>query len=165
MSSFIQKIAEQAPQPEIKAWPRRLPFEQLLHAVAKVYGTSPQTIIAAGRQCALTKPRRQLAYLARAWCGMKAIEIARKLNRDASMVSRLCGDYETAPTLREKRNLLRCLPNNSQLILLKNPKNASTGLSMNGKSPIISTAPPFVLRFSKDERRVFQQNHNSGLTP
>jgi len=43
------------------------------------------------------------------------------------------------------------------LILLKNPKNASTRLSMNGKSPTISTAPPFVLRFSKDERRVFQQ--------
>ena len=29
---------------------------------------------------------------------------------------------------------------------------------MNGISPIISTAPPFVLRLSKDERRVFQQN-------
>ena len=44
------------------------------------------------------------------------------------------------------------------VILLKNPMNASTRLSMNGKSPIISTAPPFVLRLSKDERRVFQQN-------
>jgi hypothetical protein len=38
------------------------------------------------------------------------------------------------------------------VILLKNRRNASTGLSMNGKSPIISTTPPFVLRFSKDER-------------
>ena len=46
------------------------------------------------------------------------------------------------------------------MILLKNPMNASTGLSMNGKSPIISTAPPFVLRFSKDERWVFQQQLN-----
>jgi hypothetical protein len=36
--------------------------------------------------------------------------------------------------------------------------NASTKLSMNGKSPMISEAPPFVLRFSKDERKVFQQN-------
>jgi hypothetical protein len=44
------------------------------------------------------------------------------------------------------------------LILLKNPRNASTGLSMNGKTPMISTTPPFVLRLSKDERRVFQQN-------
>ena len=31
---------------------------------------------------------------------------------------------------------------------------------MNGKSPTISHAPPFVLRLSKDERKVFQQNHN-----
>jgi hypothetical protein len=44
--------------------------------------------------------------------------------------------------------------------------NASTWLSMNGKSPMISTTPPFVpsinsgraLRISKDERRVSQQN-------
>jgi len=46
------------------------------------------------------------------------------------------------------------------MILLKNPLNASTRLSMNGKSPMISTAPPFVLRLSKDERKVFQQNRN-----
>jgi len=31
---------------------------------------------------------------------------------------------------------------------------------MNGKSPMISHAPPFVMRLSKDERKVFQQNHN-----
>ena len=43
-------------------------------------------------------------------------------------------------------------------ILLKNPMNASTKLSMNGKSPMISQAPPFVLRLSKDERKVFQQS-------
>jgi hypothetical protein len=44
------------------------------------------------------------------------------------------------------------------MILLKNPMNASTKLSMNGKSPMISEVLPFVLRLSKDERRVFQQN-------
>ena len=51
--------------------------------------------------------------------------------------------------------------------------NASTRLSMNGKSPMISTDPPFVLRLwfdrlttlssverSKDERWVFQQNQH-----
>ena len=32
------------------------------------------------------------------------------------------------------------------VILLKNPMNASTMLSMNGKSPMISAALPFVLR-------------------
>ena len=35
---------------------------------------------------------------------------------------------------------------------------------MNGKSAMISTASPFVLRLSKVERKVFQQNQNSGLT-
>jgi hypothetical protein len=44
------------------------------------------------------------------------------------------------------------------MILLKNPMNASTRLSMNEKSPMISHASPFVLRLSKDERKVFQQN-------
>jgi len=39
-----------------------------------------------------------------------------------------------------------------KMILLKNLRNASTRLSMNGKSPMISTATPFVLRLSKDER-------------
>jgi hypothetical protein len=43
------------------------------------------------------------------------------------------------------------------LILLKNPKNALTKLSMNGKSLIITTVPPFVLRLSKDERRFFNR--------
>jgi len=36
---------------------------------------------------------------------------------------------------------------------------------MNGKSPMISHAPPFVLRLSKDERRVFQQNQIVGPEP
>jgi hypothetical protein len=35
---------------------------------------------------------------------------------------------------------------------------------MNGKSPMISIVPPFVLRLSKDERRVFQQNQYSKPT-
>jgi hypothetical protein len=34
---------------------------------------------------------------------------------------------------------------------------------MNGKAPIITTTPPFVLRFSEDKRRVFQQNQGAGL--
>ena len=36
---------------------------------------------------------------------------------------------------------------------------------MNGKSPIIATALPFVLRLSKDEPRVFQQNRLLCKTP
>jgi len=45
------------------------------------------------------------------------------------------------------------------MILLKNLLECFDRLSMNGKTPSISTIAPFVLRLSKDERWVFQQNH------
>jgi hypothetical protein len=36
---------------------------------------------------------------------VKAIEIARKLNRDASMVSRLCADYETTRDTKTEKKI------------------------------------------------------------
>ena len=50
------------------------------------------------------------------------------------------------------------IPHN-MILLLQNSKNASTRLSMNGKAHTFSISLPFVLRFSKDERKVFRQNH------
>lgn len=79
---FIEQIAE-------------VSFEVLLRAVAQVYGCKPRDLTAAGRRRTWAKSRAQLAYLAREWCAMKAVEIARRLHRDASMVSRLCANYET----------------------------------------------------------------------
>ena len=50
------------------------------------------------------------------------------------------------------------------LILLKNPMNASTRLSMNGKSSVVSMQFPFVLSLVEGRTWVFQQNHLSPLT-
>lgn len=91
---FVQQIAERAPQSEIRAGGRKIRFEKLLHAVAQVHGCGAKELTAPGRQRAWGKQRAQLAYLARQWSAMKAIEIGRRLNRDASMVSRLCTAYE-----------------------------------------------------------------------
>lgn len=101
---FIEQIAERAPQGEIRPGGRRIRFEELLHAVAQVHGCETKDLTAPGRQRAWAKPRAQLAYLAREWCGMKTIEIARRLHRDASMVSRLCAEYEAVrnPKTEEK---------------------------------------------------------------
>lgn len=96
MRNSLQQIAERASLSEIRPGGRRLRFEKILPAVAQVHGCGVMDLTTAGRQRAWAKPRAQLAYLARAWCGMKAIEIARRLNRDASMVSRLCASYEGA---------------------------------------------------------------------
>jgi len=93
---FIKRIAERAPEGEIRPRGPKIRFETLLHAAAQVHGCKTKELTAPGRHRAWVKVRAQLAYLAREWCGMKAIEIARRLNRDASMVSRMCAEYETA---------------------------------------------------------------------
>ena len=102
---FIEQIAERAPQGEIRPGGRRIRFEELLHAVAQVHGCETKDLTAPGRQRAWAKPRAQLAYLAREWCGMKTIEIARRLHRDASMVSRLCAEYEAVRNLKTEEKI------------------------------------------------------------
>jgi len=101
---FIERIAKRVPQREIRPRSRKIPFEKLLHAVAQFRGCKAKDLTASGRQRAWVNARAQLAYLAREWCGMKTVDVARRLNRDASMVSRLCADYEAArdPTTEQK---------------------------------------------------------------
>ena len=91
---LVETVLERAPHAEIQPGRGRLRFEKLLQAIAKVYGRRAEDLTAAGRHRVLTKSRAQLAYLSRVWCSMKATDIARRLNRDASMVSRLCATYE-----------------------------------------------------------------------
>ncbi|MGH7826698.1 MAG: transposase [Candidatus Binatia bacterium] len=102
---FVHKILERAPQAEIRPGGRNLRFEKLLPALAQVHGCGVIDLTAAGRQRAWAKPRAQLAYLARNWCGMRATEIARQINRDASMVSRLCAIYETDRNPKTERKI------------------------------------------------------------
>src|SRR5262245_59480212 len=53
-------------------------------------------------------------------------------------------------------------------MILQKPKNASTSLTMNRKTEMLSTSFPFIpsiesgqaLRFSKDERKVFPRNRS-----
>ena len=102
---FIGEIAERAPKGEVRPGGRKLRFEKLLPAVAQVHGCGVIDLTAAGRQRAWAKPRAQLAYLARAWCAMKTIEIARRLQRDASMVSRLCASYEGSRDAKTEKKI------------------------------------------------------------
>ena len=92
--NFIEKVVEQAPQVEIRFAGRQVRFEKLLQAVAAVHDCGAKDLLAAGRQRLLARPRAQLAYLAREWCAMRATEIAHRLHRDPSMVSRLCATYD-----------------------------------------------------------------------
>ena len=102
---FVQRISERAPQSEIRPRGPKIRFETLLHAMAQVHDCKAKELTAKGRRRAWVRLRAQLAYLAREWCGMKTTEIARRLNRDASMISRLCGEYETAPDQKTERQI------------------------------------------------------------
>ena len=102
---FVGQIAERAPKSEIRPGGRKLRFETLLVAVARIHGCGVNNLTAAGRQRAWAKPRAQLACLAREWCGTKTIEIGRRLNRDPTMVSRLCASYEAARDARTEKKI------------------------------------------------------------
>ena len=106
---FIEKIVEQAPQAEIRTGARKVRFEHLLRAVAMVHGCEGKELLAEGRQRAWARPRAQLAYLARECCSMKAIEIARRLHRDASMISRLCAKYEAGRDPRTEKTIAEAI--------------------------------------------------------
>ena len=102
---FVQRISERAPQSEIRPRRPKIQFETLLHAMAQVHDCQAKELTAKGRRRAWVGPRVQLAYLAREWCGMKTTGIARRLNRDASMISRLFGEYETAPDQKTEHRI------------------------------------------------------------
>ena len=102
---FIERVLERTPHAEIRPGRGRLRFEKLLQAIAKVSGRRAEDLTAAGRHRVLTKSRAQLAYLSRVWCSMRATDIARRLNRDASMVSRLCATYEADRDLMTEKKI------------------------------------------------------------
>jgi len=106
---FIERVVEQAPQAEIGPGGRKVRFETLLQALATVHGCEGKELLAVGRQRALARPRAQLAYLAREWCAMKAIEIAHRIHRDPSMVSRLCATYHADRDLRMERKIAEAI--------------------------------------------------------
>ena len=90
---FVKKVAEQARQRDIKPSGPEVGFERLIRALAKEHGVEEKVLVEPGRHRRWVKARAQLAYLGREWCGLTAKELGGRLQRDASMVSRLCTVY------------------------------------------------------------------------
>jgi len=78
---------------EVSIRPPRVAFGTLLTAVAHAYALPPRALLAAGRQRALVPARALLVYLARAWSQLTVRELARRLQRDPAMISRLTAAY------------------------------------------------------------------------
>jgi REP element-mobilizing transposase RayT len=94
-ASFVSKVAERREAKEIEIPIKKVGFGPLLQAVCAVNGVEAKMILRVGRQRRWAGVRAQLVYLSRNWGGMTTKELGQRLNRDASMISRLYGWYET----------------------------------------------------------------------
>jgi REP element-mobilizing transposase RayT len=91
---FVNEVAERSEAKEVEIKGKKVGFARLLQALCTMRHVDSKVLLEPGRQRQWVAPRAQLVYLAREWCGLTAKELAARLNRDASMISRLYGWYQ-----------------------------------------------------------------------
>ena len=91
---FVNEVAERSEAKEVEIKGKKVGFARLLQAVCTMHRVESKVLLKAGRQRQWVALRAQLVYLAREWCGLTAKELASRLHRDASMISRLYGWYQ-----------------------------------------------------------------------
>jgi len=91
---FIEKVDKRTQGREVEAGGPKVPFGRLLEAVAKEHGVGASELTGPGRRRQRVRARAMLVYLAREWSKVTSKELAGRLHRDASLMSRLCAMYE-----------------------------------------------------------------------
>jgi REP element-mobilizing transposase RayT len=91
---FVNEVAERSEAKEVEIEGKKVGFARLLQALCTMRNVDSKVLLEPGRQRQWVAPRAQLVYLAREWCGLTAKELAGRLHRDASMISRLYGWYQ-----------------------------------------------------------------------
>ncbi len=91
---FVKEVAQRTDAKEIEIKGKKVGFARLLQAICTLSHVESKVLLQAGRQRQWMAARAQLVYLAREWCGLTAKELAGRLHRDASMISRLYGWYQ-----------------------------------------------------------------------
>src|SRR3989338_6052264 len=91
---FIEEVDKRTQGREVEAGGPRVPFGRLLEAVAKEHGVGASELTGLGRRRQRVRARAMLVYLAREWSKVTSKELAGRLHRDASLMSRLCAMYE-----------------------------------------------------------------------
>jgi hypothetical protein len=106
---FVSQVAERSEAKEVELRGKKVGFTRLLQAVSDTHGVESGLLLRPGRQRRWVAVRAQLVYLARQWCGLTAKELGRRLNRDASMISRLYAWYETHRDEPAEKKLARVM--------------------------------------------------------
>ena len=85
---------------------KRANFVRLLEAICALREVDSKALLQSGRQWQWVAARAKLVYLAREW-RLTTKELGRRLHRDASMISRLCGWYRGHQHTRAEEKLAR----------------------------------------------------------
>jgi REP element-mobilizing transposase RayT len=93
---FVNEVAQRREAKEVEMEGKKVAFARLLAALCAMGRLDSKVLLQPGRQRQWVRSRAQLVYLAREWCGLTAKELAGRLHRDASMISRLYGWYQGA---------------------------------------------------------------------
>ena len=91
---FVKGVAQRSEAKEVEIKGKKVGFARLLQSLCTIRQVESKVLLQPGRQRQWVAVRTQLVYLAREWCGLTAKELAGRLHRDASMISRLHGWYE-----------------------------------------------------------------------
>ena len=75
--------------------------------VAKAHGATGKELTEAGRQRKWIGARSMLVYLGREWCRISIEEVGKRLQRDPSVISRLCSTYAAARDEKVEKSLLQ----------------------------------------------------------
>ena len=87
----------------------RVKLAVLLPLIAGAYGATERDLVQAGRQRKWIKARSMLVYLGREWSRVSIKELARRLHRDSSVISRLYSAYTASRNEKIEKSLLQQL--------------------------------------------------------
>jgi REP element-mobilizing transposase RayT len=104
--NFVEQIDEKIrTEREIELPGPRAKLSNLLRLTAQAYRVTERDLVRPGRQRKWVKPRAALVYLAREWSRASVKEIARRLHRDPSIISRLYSAYAADRDTNKERLL------------------------------------------------------------
>jgi REP element-mobilizing transposase RayT len=107
---FVEQIDERIrTEREIEVPGPRATFANLLHWTAESFGVKEKELVAEGRQRRYVRARSMLVYLAREWGRVSVKEIARRLHRDPSIISRLYFAYAAERDHNKEKKLAKRL--------------------------------------------------------
>jgi len=103
--TFVENVSTQIDEKSIEPGAVRVGFDRIIEAVAAEFKVSREALTGSGRREDWVAGRRMLVYLARNWGVMTTGALGERLQRDPSMISRLCRDYEQKRDWQREKKL------------------------------------------------------------